>query len=323
MKEVSKKSGGIIMFSRKRKSSLDTNLQLELEQLKATYSNKEEQSRERLTELKIELSAAVEQHEKVNAQHNVLGDAVSLIEGKFQNVGELSDRTSEKSEELYEKGRSLEEKSHSMVAESAEGTREVNATAEVIKDLGVQIQASELNMTNLSERSVEIQSIVGVIEGIAAQTNLLALNASIEAARAGESGKGFAVVAQEVRKLAESTSDSTANIQTLTSALRDEIEQALAATRKSTELVEKGVAVSFETAAKIESILGTIKDSQGDIGAIQGMIEEQKRLSQAVKDELYEAKELFAQARNLIVEHIEDAKEVDERLENGIRQLSF
>lgn len=94
-------------------------------------------------------------------------------------------------------------------------------------------------MTNLSARSVEIQSIVGVIEGIAAQTNLLALNASIEAARAGESGKGFAVVAQEVRKLAESTSDSTANIQTLTSSLRDEIEQALAATRKSAELVEK------------------------------------------------------------------------------------
>lgn len=310
------------MFGRK-KSAQDDHLQLELEQLKATYLDKEEQSHKRLTDIKTELNAAVEQHEKVNAQHNVLGDAVSLIEEKFQNVGDLSDRTSEKSEELYEKGRSLEEKSHSMVAESAEGTREVNATAEVIKDLGIQIQASEQNMANLSERSVEIQSIVGVIEGIAAQTNLLALNASIEAARAGESGKGFAVVAQEVRKLAESTSDSTANIQTLTSALREEIEQALVATRKSAELVEKGVVVSFETAAKIESVLGTIKDSQGDIGAIQAMIEEQTKLSQAVKDELHEAKELFAQARSLIVEHIEDAKEVDERLESGIRQLSY
>jgi methyl-accepting chemotaxis protein len=178
-------------------------------------------------------------------------------------------------------------------------------------------------MTNLSARSVEIQSIVGVIEDIAAQTNLLALNASIEAARAGEYGKGFAVVAQEVRKLAESTSDSTANIQTLTSSLREEIEEALESTRRSAELVEKGVAVSLDTASKIESILGTVEQSQGDIGAIQEMIEEQKRLSEEVKHELLGAKALFAQAQDLFIEHIEDAKEVDERLENGIRQLTY
>lgn len=53
------------------------------------------------------------------------------------------------------------------------------------------------------------------------------------------------------------------------------------------------------------------------------MIEEQKRLSEEVKSELLGAKTLFAQAHDLIVEHIEDAKEVDERLENGIRQLTF
>ena len=311
------------MFTSKKKNIQDESLQLEIERLKTAYSDKEVQDKGRLMELKSELNAAVNQHEKVNAQHDVLGEAVSQIEVKFENVGDLSERTSGKSQELYEKGRSLETRSQSMVVEAMEGTKEVNATAEVIKDLGVQIQASEKNMTNLSARSVEIQSIVGVIEGIAAQTNLLALNASIEAARAGESGKGFAVVAQEVRKLAESTSDSTANIQTLTSSLRDEIEQALAATRKSAELVEKGVAVSIETAAKIESILGAIEHSQGDIGAIQEMIEEQKRLSEEVKHELLGAKKLFTQAQDLIVEHIEDAKEVDERLENGIRQLAF
>ncbi|WP_203248660.1 methyl-accepting chemotaxis protein [Sporosarcina beigongshangi] len=311
------------MFSSKKKNVQDTDLQLEIERLKTVYSDKEAQDKSRLTDLKSELNAAVHHHEKVNAQHNIMGEAVSQIEVRFDRVGDLSEKTSEKSHELFEKGLSLETRSHSMVEEATEGTKEVNATAEVIRDLGVQIQASEKNMTNLSARSVEIQSIVGVIEGIAAQTNLLALNASIEAARAGESGKGFAVVAQEVRKLAESTSDSTANIQTLTSSLRDEIEQALAATRKSAELVEKGVAVSFETAAKIENILGTIEHSQGDIGAIQEMIEEQKRLSEEVKSELLGAKELFAQAHDLIVEHIEDAKEVDERLENGIRQLAF
>jgi methyl-accepting chemotaxis protein len=311
------------MFRSKKKGIEDDRLQLEIDRLKLAYSDKEQQDQGRLTDLKSELNAAVDQHEKVNAQHNVLGEAVSQIETKFENVGGLSERISEKSQDLFEKGRSLEEQSHSMVKEASEGTTEVKATADVIKDLGIQIQASEQNMTNLSARSVEIQSIVGVIEDIAAQTNLLALNASIEAARAGEYGKGFAVVAQEVRKLAESTSDSTANIQTLTSSLRNEIEQALAATRKSAELVEKGVEVSLATALKIESILSTIEVSLGDIGAIQELIEEQKKLSEEVKHELYGAKSLFSQAHNLILEHIEDAKEVDERLENGIRQLAF
>ncbi|MFD1204759.1 methyl-accepting chemotaxis protein [Sporosarcina contaminans] len=311
------------MFRSKKTEKNGDVLIEEIEKLKSEYANKKAEEMDRLRELKDELHAAVDQHEKVNAQHTVLGDAVTEIEKKFDNVGELSEQSTEKSNELYEKGYSLEEKAQRMVEEATEGTKEVHATADVIKELGNQIQSSEKNMSNLSERSVEIQSIVGVIEDIAAQTNLLALNASIEAARAGESGKGFAVVAQEVRKLAESTSDSTANIQTLTNALRDEIEQALAATKKSAALIEKGITVSMATAEKMERILGTVEESKIDITAIQEMIEEQKKLAERVKMELSDANSLFSEAHALIVDHIDDAKEVDLRLENGIRQLSF
>ncbi|MCG7345617.1 methyl-accepting chemotaxis protein [Sporosarcina sp. ACRSL] len=310
------------MFNRKRKVETDNRFQLEMERMQLEFADKEAEEQQRLQELREELQAAVRQHEKVNSQHNVLGEAVRQIEKRFDNVGELSEKTSDKSNDLFEKGRSLEKNAQQMVQEASDGTKEVQGTAEVIKELGVQIQASEKNMTNLSERSVEIQSIVGVIEDIAAQTNLLALNASIEAARAGESGKGFAVVAQEVRKLAESTSDSTANIQTLTNALREEIEQALEATRKSAALVEKGISVSMETADKIERILGTVEESKLDITSIQEMIEEQKKLSEAVKRELSDATTLFAEAQALIIDHIENAKELDIRLEKGIYQLS-
>jgi methyl-accepting chemotaxis protein len=81
-----------------------------------------------------------------------------------------------------------------------------------------------VGVTSLYTKVKEIANIVTTIEQIASQTNLLALNASIEAARAGEHGKGFAVVAEEVRKLAEATNESTAEIQRMIQGIEQQTE---------------------------------------------------------------------------------------------------
>lgn len=90
-------------------------------------------------------------------------------------------------------------------------------------------QISEAIQTKL-EKSIagarvvdQISHLAENIAGIADQTNLLALNAAIEAARAGEQGRGFAVVAEEVRKLAEDSSQAVASIQALTRQVQDAI----------------------------------------------------------------------------------------------------
>ncbi|MEF9934076.1 MAG: methyl-accepting chemotaxis protein [Clostridium sp.] len=87
----------------------------------------------------------------------------------------------------------------------------------------------------------QIHSIAQSIGNIANQTNLLALNAAIESARAGDHGKGFAVVANEVRNLAEQSSESAESIKSLTEEVYKAFNELLQNSRDILEFIESKV----------------------------------------------------------------------------------
>lgn len=115
--------------------------------------------------------------------------------------------------------RSLE-KVHQVESASESGRQIMSTNISTINQLELRLNESVQAVGELQKMSSQIGSILDVIRNIAEQTNLLALNAAIEAARAGEQGRGFAVVADEVRVLAQKTTESTTEIETMISNLQ-------------------------------------------------------------------------------------------------------
>jgi len=131
-----------------------------------------------------------------------------------------------------------------LAGETLTGTQEIQA----------KVNDTARKILSLGEKSQSIGSVAKLIDDIAEQTNLLALNAAIEAARAGEVGRGFAVVAQEVRKLAERSSESTDEIRQIIHEIQGETNSAIMSIEGSTQWVKKGLEMIEETAKSAKEI---------------------------------------------------------------------
>jgi methyl-accepting chemotaxis protein len=201
-----------------------------------------------IQQIAIGTSQQAEASNSTAASVEELNRAVDGVAKGAQEQAASINRISEKTAQISESTRMVIEKTREVTRQageaaglSKEGYRQVDETVSGMKAIKEKVSESANAVKEMGKRSEQIGIIVETIHDIASQTNLLALNAAIEAARAGEHGKGFAVVADEVRQLAERSSQATREITDLIKGIQTASAQAVAAMNDSGLEVENGV----------------------------------------------------------------------------------
>jgi len=228
------------------------------------------------------------------------------------------------------------EKQTSSIAQSSSAIEQMLANIQSVtqtliknsENVDVLTAASEVGRTGLQDVAADIQEIAreseglleinAVMENIASQTNLLSMNAAIEAAHAGETGKGFSVVADEIRKLAESSSEQSKTISVVLKKIKssiDKISQSTDSVLKRFEAIDSSVKIVVEQEENIRNAMEEQGEGSKQVLEAIGLVNETTQMVKNVSLEMLEgAKEVIHEAGNL--------EKVTQEITGGINEMT-
>lgn len=203
-----------------------------------------------------------------DAASNIVQSTGDLSQGRAQHLAAAEEQsaalatTTATTEELARSARQIALNAQ-RVSELATGTlasaRDGKASADQFTGAMQQVregnQAIADSVVRLNKRVQQVGRIVEFINGIADKSDLLALNAELEGNKAGEVGRGFSLVAAEMRRLAESVMQSTAEIGRLIEEIRDATNAAVMATEAGVKATDAGAALATRVGEGLGRIL--------------------------------------------------------------------
>ncbi|MBD8069515.1 methyl-accepting chemotaxis protein [Bacillus sp. PS06] len=192
-----------------------------------------------------------------------------------QETAESVDHVIKLAEEVQNKANFSADRSVAMVESLKESQGAIDS---LITGLTKQVDSSHVSLQavkRLDENAQRVNDIITLVGDIAQQTNLLALNAAIEAARAGEHGKGFAVVADEVRKLADGSSQAVQDISTLIEEIQTEVSNVVVQITEQVEVGNSEAKNGEITNAAIKTMTDSVHEVANSVKQITELVDHQ------------------------------------------------
>lgn len=151
---------------------------------------------------------------------------------------------------------------------------QANEASDLVKNSREKMEELSKALLHIEEATRAIESISNNLEGIAKQTNILALNAMVEATRAGDTGRGFGVVANEIRLLAEQSSEAAVNAYDMI--------------HKTIESVRDGLKIGEETANYLNQVVEQTETIDASVSKIADSTSSQNSKLQSINSRLVE-----------------------------------
>jgi methyl-accepting chemotaxis protein len=251
----------------------------------------------------------------------------AAMEEQSAQVDETRDNIIELSWEIKNiesKSINMERQSQNVVKNIKTGNSSINNSITEIQNVRAKSNKVETTVNQLGKSSDKIGDIIKLISSISSQTNLLALNAAIEAARAGEAGRGFSVVADEIRDLAEESSQATEEIAKLINDIQEGVENTVENmddTRKAVENSVQAIENSKNSFSEIDKAAFELKNLIDQIStAALKMGENSEKVQNSIKD-IAEASEYTASSAEEIAASSQEQSSATHEITEATKDL--
>lgn len=202
------------------------------------------------------------------------------------------------------------------------------------------VSAISVKIDETNQAIEKMTTILDAIEEIASKTNLLALNASIEAARAGESGRGFSVVAENIKNLAENTSDELNNIKLIIEDITKSFTECSSCIElvvntnnsnsdktnsviKSFEVLSTGIDATKDNLSKVKSLTEQLNGYMNEVSVQINSVEKSAESTAAATQEVTASSEELAALMTSVNDNCNEMNKVSDELVDSLDRFTI